>query len=41
VSDPTYQSAHSRLGEAGTVELAAIIGYYTMLALFMNAVEAC
>jgi 4-carboxymuconolactone decarboxylase len=41
VSDPTYQSAHSRFGEAGTVELAAIIGYYTMLALFMNAVEAC
>jgi len=41
VSDPTYRAAHSRLGEAGTVELAAVIGYYTMLALFMNAVEAC
>ncbi|HSJ84607.1 MAG TPA: carboxymuconolactone decarboxylase family protein [Acidimicrobiia bacterium] len=41
VSDPTYRAAHSRLGEAGTVELAAIVGYYTMLALFMNAVEAC
>ena len=41
VSDPTYRAAQSRFGEAGTVELAAIIGYYTMLALFMNAVEAC
>ncbi|HEX6147964.1 MAG TPA: carboxymuconolactone decarboxylase family protein, partial [Acidimicrobiia bacterium] len=41
VSEPTFRSAHSRFGEAGTVELAAIIGYYTMLALFMNAVEAC
>lgn len=41
VSDRTYQSIHSRFGEAGTVEVAAIVGYYTMLALFMNAVEAC
>jgi hypothetical protein len=29
------------LGEDGTVELAAIVGYYTMLAVFMNACEAC
>jgi len=41
VSDSTFETARSRLGEAGTVELAAIIGYYTMLALFMNACEAC
>jgi 4-carboxymuconolactone decarboxylase len=41
VSDRTYETVHSRLGETGTVELAAIVGYYTMLALFMNAVEAC
>jgi 4-carboxymuconolactone decarboxylase len=41
VSDSTFEKARSRYDEAGTVELAATIGYYTMLALFMNAVEAC
>lgn len=41
VADSTFQAARSRLGEVGTVELAAIVGYYTMLALFMNACEAC
>lgn len=41
VGDAVFEAAWSRLGEEGTVELAAIIGYYTMLALFMNACEAC
>jgi 4-carboxymuconolactone decarboxylase len=41
VGDDTFERARDRLGEEGTVELAAIIGYYTMLAVFMNACEAC
>lgn len=41
VGDQTFASAIARFGEEGTVELAAIVGYYTMLALFMNACEAC
>jgi len=41
VSDTTFERARASLGEEGTVELAAIVGYYTMLAVFMNACEAC
>ena len=41
VGEDTFASAIARFGEEGTVELAAIVGYYTMLALFMNACEAC
>ena len=41
VGEAVFEPAWSRLDEEGTVELAAIIGYYTMLALFMNACEAC
>jgi 4-carboxymuconolactone decarboxylase len=41
VGEDVFERAWSRLDEEGTVELAAIIGYYTMLALFMNACEAC
>jgi 4-carboxymuconolactone decarboxylase len=41
VGDETFERARDRLGEEGTVELAAIIGYYTMLAVFMNVCEAC
>jgi len=41
VSDATFEKALAGLGEEGTVELAAIVGYYTMLAVFMNACEAC
>ena len=41
VGNVVFERAWSRLGEEGTVELAAIIGCYTMLALFMNACEAC
>jgi len=41
VTDAVFERAWARLDEEGTVELAAIIGYYTMLALFMNACDAC
>ena len=41
VGDDAFERTRERLGEEGTVELAAIIGYYTMLAVFMNACEAC
>jgi 4-carboxymuconolactone decarboxylase len=41
VDDAAFRAAETRLGEEGTVELAAIVGYYTMLALFMSACEAC
>lgn len=41
LGDPTFARARERLGEEGVVELSAIVGYYTMLAVFMNAVEAC
>lgn len=41
VSDPTFEAMRARLGDAGVVELAAVIGYYTMMAVFMNACEAC
>jgi hypothetical protein len=37
----SLQAGPERLGEEGTVELAAIVRYYTMLAVFMNACEAC
>lgn len=36
VSDATYGSALARFGEAGVVELTAILGYYTLLAMVMN-----
>ncbi|MDP9144483.1 MAG: carboxymuconolactone decarboxylase family protein [Actinomycetota bacterium] len=41
VTTLTFDQAMARLGEEGTVELAAIVGYYTMLAVFMNACDAC
>ena len=39
VSDRTYQAALSRLGERAVVELTAIIGYYTMVAMTLNCHE--
>lgn len=41
VSDQTFERAHAGLGEEGVVELAATVGYYSMLAVFMNACEVC
>ena len=37
ISDGTYARAVATFGEAGVVELASIQGYYTYLALVMNA----
>ncbi len=37
VSDPTYARALAKFGEAGIVEMASIQGYYTYLAMVMNA----
>ena len=39
VSDRTYARALARFGEPGIVELASIQGYYTYLAMVMNAVR--
>ena len=39
VSDATFAAAHQQLGEQGVVELAATVGYYALLAYFMNALE--
>jgi 4-carboxymuconolactone decarboxylase len=41
VADDTFARARDRLGEEGVVELAAVVGYYSMLAVFMSACEAC
>lgn len=37
VSDPTYARALAKFGEPGIVEIAGIQGYYTYLAMMMNA----
>jgi 4-carboxymuconolactone decarboxylase len=39
VSDATYRAATERFGEAGVVELAAVIGYFCMVAATINAHE--
>jgi 4-carboxymuconolactone decarboxylase len=39
VSDATYRDAVSRLGERRVVELTALVGYYTMVAMTLNAHE--
>lgn len=36
VSDATYTSALARFGEQGVVDLASIVGYYSLLAMTMN-----
>jgi len=38
-SDPAYQRILASYGTAGTVELTALIGYYSMVALTLNAHE--
>jgi 4-carboxymuconolactone decarboxylase len=37
VSEPAYQAALKLLGDVGMVELTALIGYYTMVAMTLNA----
>jgi 4-carboxymuconolactone decarboxylase len=39
VSDATYTDALSRLGARAIVELTALVGYYTMVAMTLNAHE--
>jgi 4-carboxymuconolactone decarboxylase len=39
VSDATYAAALSRFGERTVVELTALIGYYTMVAMTLNCHE--
>ena len=41
VDDLMFQGAVARLGEPGAVELAALVGYYSMLAIFMSACDVC
>lgn len=36
LSDPTYAALADRFGEQGVVELAALLGYYQLLAMVMN-----
>jgi len=37
VSDASYAAARQALGDVGVVELAALVGYYTMVAMTLNA----
>ena len=39
VSDTTYADALARFGERALVELTALVGYYTMVAMTLNAHE--
>ncbi len=39
VSDSTYAEALARFGERTVVELTALVGYYTMVAMTLNAHE--
>jgi len=37
VSDPTYDRARARFGDKGVVDIGGIVGYYTLLAIELNA----
>lgn len=39
VSQPTYQAAVEALGETSVVDLVGILGYYSMISMFINAFE--
>lgn len=39
VSDARFAAAREKLGEKGTIELIGFIGYYTMIAMILNASE--
>jgi len=41
VADARFETLRSRLGDAGAVELAAAVGYYSMIALVLSACDAC
>ena len=40
VSDRTYKRVHAILGDAGTVELVGICGYYAMISMTLNVFRA-
>ena len=40
VSTPTYNRVKKLLGEAGTVELVGILGYYAMVSMTLNTFKA-
>ena len=40
VSDPTYARAVEKFGEAGVVEAASLVGYYTYLSVIMNTARS-
>lgn len=39
VSDATYAAARAILGDAGVVDLVAILGYYTLVSMTLNVFE--
>ena len=39
VSDATFKGVHEKFGERGVVDLVALTGYYTMLAMMLNVAE--
>ncbi|MBT3550128.1 MAG: carboxymuconolactone decarboxylase family protein, partial [Rhodospirillaceae bacterium] len=39
VTDKTYAAALAEFGEATVVELVAVLGYYTSVAMVLNAFE--
>lgn len=39
VSDSTYDAARREFGEQGVIDLIALIGYYTTLAMIMNVAQ--
>ena len=41
MGDAVYAAVREHLGDAGTVELAATVGYYAMLGFVMSATESC
>lgn len=40
VSDPTYARAVAKFGEQGVVDMSALVGYYTTLAMIMNVARS-
>lgn len=41
LDDDEFQAVVDHFGEEGAVELAAIVGYYSMIAVFMMACDIC
>ena len=39
VSDPVYRPVLLRIGEQGAVDLVAVVGYYTLIALTLNTFQ--